>query len=55
MTLFDPPASLDATAIDVTAVLTNVQSTCDDSGEQVGTSVTFDVLASRCTPRARAT
>lgn len=47
VTLFDPPASLDAKAIDVTAVLTNVQSTCDNSGEQVATSITFDVQASR--------
>lgn len=47
VTLFNPANSQLATAIDVTAVLTNVQSTCDDSGEQVLTSVTFDVEASR--------
>lgn len=47
VTLFDPPQSREAQAIDVTAVLTNVQSTCNDAGEQIVTNVTFDVLGSR--------
>ena len=47
VTLFNPPASREATAIDVNAVMTNVASTCDDSGEQVITTVTFDVFARR--------
>ena len=47
VTLFDPPASREAQAIDVTAVMTNVASTCDDSGDQVLTTVTFDVFARR--------
>ena len=47
VTLFDPPASTDASAIDVTATMTNVRSTCDDSGEQVQTAVTFTVLGAR--------
>jgi hypothetical protein len=47
VTLFDPPASREAQAIDVTATLTNVQSTCNEAGEQIATNVTFDVLARR--------
>ena len=47
VTLFNPPASREATAIDVNAVLTNVQSTCNDTGPEVQTSITFDVLARR--------
>lgn len=47
VTLFDPPADRTADAIDVAAVLTNVKSTCDDTGDQVVTNVTFDVLARR--------
>jgi len=47
VTLFDPVGSTDATAIDVTATMTDVRSTCDDSGAQVQTAVTFTVLAAR--------
>jgi hypothetical protein len=47
ITTFDPPASRDATAIDVTATMTNVTSVCDNGADQVGTTVTFDVLARR--------
>ena len=47
VTLFDPPASTDASAIDVVATMSNVRSTCDDSGADVTTSVTFDVRARR--------
>ena len=47
VTLFDPPANRDASALDVTAVMTNVRSTCGDAGDQIVTSVTFDVLARR--------
>ncbi|HVJ03148.1 MAG TPA: hypothetical protein VM662_13280 [Sphingomonas sp.] len=50
ITLFNPPASREASAIDVTAALTNVQSTCSDAGDQVVTNVTFDVLARRAQP-----
>lgn len=50
VTLFNPATSRDASAIDVTAVLTNLQSTCDESGSQVLTNVTFDVLARRAQP-----
>ena len=47
ITVFDPPASRDASAIDVTAVMTNVRSTCSDAGADIVTNVTFDVRASR--------
>lgn len=47
ITLFDPPTSRDASAVDVSATLTNVRSTCDDTGENVLTSVTFEVRARR--------
>ncbi len=47
VTLFDPPASRDASAIDVVATITNLRSTCDESGEYVVGNVTFDVQASR--------
>ena len=47
VTLFDPPASRDASALDVTAVMTDVRSTCSDAGDQIVTTVTFDVVARR--------
>ena len=47
VTLFDPPASRDASALDVTAVMTDVRSTCGDAGDQIATTVTFDVVARR--------
>ena len=50
ITLFNPETSRDATAIDVVAQVTNVRSTCDDSGEYVATSATFDVTAQRRNP-----
>lgn len=47
ITLFDPATSQDASAIDVTGVLTNVRSTCNDSGADIVTAVTFSILGSR--------
>jgi len=47
VTLFSPAASTDASALDVTAAITNLKSTCQDAGDQIVTSVTFDVLARR--------
>lgn len=47
ITLFDPPQSRDSSAIDVVATMTNVRSTCDESGEHIVTSATFDVQARR--------
>ena len=51
ITLFNPANSRDANAIDVVANITNVRSTCDDSGEYVVTNVTFDVHGQRRDPR----
>jgi len=40
-----------AEAIDVVAVITNVRSQCDDTGEKVYSTATFDVLARRTDTR----
>ncbi|ATY34534.1 hypothetical protein CVN68_09580 [Sphingomonas psychrotolerans] len=50
VTLFNPANSREASAIDVVAVLTNVQATCDEAGPQILTNLTFDVLARRNQP-----
>lgn len=50
ITLFNPPASREASAIDVTATLTNLESTCVDSADPIVTTVSFDVLARRAQP-----
>ncbi|HYJ29743.1 MAG TPA: hypothetical protein VEW25_05320 [Allosphingosinicella sp.] len=47
ITLFDPPQSRDSSAIDVVATMTNVRSACDESGEHIVTSATFDIQARR--------
>ena len=47
ITLFDPANSTNAAAIDVTATMTNLRSTCDDSGSQIASTVSFDVVATR--------
>lgn len=47
VTLFDPPASREAGAIDVVATITNVRTTCNDAAERVYVGATFDVLATR--------
>jgi hypothetical protein len=47
ITTFNPATSRDASAIDVTAVLTNVTSSCDDSGDMIRTTINFEVQASR--------
>ena len=47
VTLFNPATSRDSSAIDVVAQITNVRSTCDDTGEFINTQVTFDVQARR--------
>ena len=52
LTLFDPPASRDARAIDVVATITDVQSQCDDSdaSSTLTNHATFRVLARRNDP-----
>ncbi|WAT19096.1 hypothetical protein OZN62_05890 [Aurantiacibacter sp. MUD11] len=47
VTLFSPADARTADAIDVTAAITNVRSQCDETGEQVYATATFDVIASR--------
>lgn len=47
VTLFDPPGSLDSRAIDVVATITNIRSSCADSGEDVVVTTSFDVQARR--------
>ncbi|QZH73879.1 MAG: hypothetical protein JY451_08820 [Erythrobacter sp.] len=47
MTLFSPASARTADALDVSAAITNVRSTCNDTGAQVYTTATFDVLATR--------
>ncbi|MFB0613519.1 hypothetical protein [Aurantiacibacter poecillastricola] len=47
VTLFSPADARTADAIDVTAAITNVRSTCDETGEQVYSAATFDVIATR--------
>jgi hypothetical protein len=56
VTLFEPPArgappSYDASAIDVTAAMTDVRSQCDSSSDKVHSTVTFSVLARRTDKR----
>jgi hypothetical protein len=47
ITLFSPPTARTADAIDVTATMTNVRTTCDDSGDKVYAVAKFDVFAQR--------
>ena len=47
ITLFNPANRTDAAAIDVSAAITNVRSTCDETGANVISTVTFDVVATR--------
>jgi len=47
VTLFNPPAARTEEAIDVTATMTNVRTTCDDSGAKVYAVANFDVYAQR--------
>ena len=47
ITVFNPPSSREARAIDVVANITNLRSTCADSGADIVASATFDVQARR--------
>ena len=47
ITLFDPAGRTDASALDVTAAITNLRSTCQDVGDQVVSTATFNVVATR--------
>lgn len=50
ITLFNPPGSTDARAIDVTAVITDVRATCQDAGNDVVSTTTFTIVAQRRGP-----
>ncbi|HEX2762380.1 MAG TPA: hypothetical protein VHM92_00855 [Allosphingosinicella sp.] len=47
ITLFNPENSRDASAIDVVASITNVRSTCDETGNMIVTRVSFEVQGQR--------
>ena len=47
ITLFDPPGSTQASAIDVAATITNVRATCGENASEVVSTATFDVVATR--------
>jgi hypothetical protein len=47
ITLFNPPGSTDSRAIDVSATMTQLRSFCQDSGNDVVSTVTFTVTALR--------
>ncbi len=47
ITLFDPAGSTSAAAIDVEAAITNLRSTCDETGAQIVSTASFDVVATR--------
>lgn len=47
MTLFDPVDARTADALDLSATITNVRSTCNEQANEVFTNATFDVYATR--------
>lgn len=47
ITLFNPAGSVDSRAIDVVGVISNLKSTCSDTGDQLYSQATFTVTASR--------
>lgn len=52
VTLFSPATSRDSSAIDVTATITNLRTTCSEAGkgEKIVSYATFDVVAQRADP-----
>lgn len=47
ITTFRTPGATSAADLDVTAAITNLRSTCNETGDKVYTEATFDVLARR--------
>jgi len=47
ITLFNPSNRTDASALDVSAAITNVRSTCDETGANIVSTVSFDVVGTR--------
>ena len=52
ITLFDPAGRTDAAALDVSAAITNLRVNCNETGTDVVSTVTFDVVATRRDPGA---
>ena len=50
ITLFSPANSVAAEAIDVSATITNLRSSCQDEGDQIVSTLSFDVVATRRDP-----
>ena len=51
VTLFNPTASRDAAAIDVVANITNLRGTCNETGQYIVSTASFDVYAQRRNPQ----
>ncbi|QLC21775.1 hypothetical protein HFP51_06060 [Parasphingopyxis sp. CP4] len=51
ITIFNPRSSREASAIDATAVITNIRSTCSDASGTIDAVASFDVYARRTDPR----
>lgn len=47
VTLFSPAGRTDAAALDVTATITNLRANCQETGDQIISTVTFDVVGVR--------
>ena len=47
VTLFSPAGAVTADALDLTATITNVRTTCDDTSDRVYAQANFDVYAQR--------
>ena len=50
VTLFDPAGSLDSSAVDVEAAITNVRANCQDGGAEIVSVASFTVVAQRRDP-----
>ena len=50
VTLFDPSNSVAAAALDVTATITNLRTSCVEQGDQIVSTMSFDVVATRRDP-----
>jgi hypothetical protein len=50
VTLFNPSNNITAAAIDVTATITNLRASCHEEGDQLVSTLSFDVVATRRDP-----
>jgi hypothetical protein len=50
ITMFNPAGSVEASAIDVTATMTNLRSSCNEGAAEITSTASFDVLAVRRDP-----